>query len=81
MILDHPALFEAKQDDIRVIGRQEAALLGGRRNRRSRAVVDLHEDPVELRPAMLAPVDAERHSLAQTVELSDLHRRPERPGA
>jgi len=63
-----------------VVGRQEPAALGGRRDRFPLAPVHLDEDALELGSLMLAAVDAQRQMLAEAVELPDLDRGAERAG-
>ena len=77
-VLDEAALGQPEQDLVGVIGREEAALLGGRGDGHAGRVRVLDEDAVELRALVPAAVDTQRQMLAEAVELADLDRRPER---
>src|SRR4051794_16865893 len=79
-ILDEAALRQAEQDDVDIVGGQEPATLGGRRDRLPFAPVHLDENALELGSLVLAAIDAQRQMLAEAVELADLDRGAERAG-
>ncbi len=80
-ILHQAAFDEPEKDRVRVVGRQEAAVLGGGGDGRSGSVLDLDEDAVKPGPLVLAAVDPQGQPLAEAVEFPDLDGGAERARA
>ena len=77
IVLDQAPLGQPEQDRVGIVGSEEAAMFGGGGDARA-LLLGGDEDAVELGPAALALVDAQRQLAAEIVELPDLDRRPER---
>jgi len=80
-LVDQRAFGQAEDDDVRVVGAQELALLrsGGDNVAVRRAGAD--EDAGQVGAFLAAVLDPQGHAIAQIGELTDLDRRTERPGA
>ncbi len=77
-LLDQSSALQAEDDRVRIIGRQELPFQSGGGDRHAGLVVQGGEDAVEMGAVIVAPVDADRHPLAELVEFPNLDCRTER---
>jgi hypothetical protein len=78
-LLNQPAVVQPEKDDLRIVGREESARFGGRGDAFARSIVDLDENPTELRAPLLAAVDPQCQPPSQLIELGDPDRCAQRP--
>ena len=81
LIVNQPAVGEAEEDRLRIVGGEEAAAIGADRDGPPAALGDAQEDSVKIGAVILAALDAQRHPAPETGELADLDRRAERARA
>ena len=78
--MHQPALAQAQDERVGIIGGEKRAAIGGHRERPSVAALRTHEHAVQVPALVVAAFDAQRHVLAEVGEFADLYRSAERAG-
>ena len=77
-IVHHPAIGQAEEDGVGIVGGEESAAIGGDREASPVAGRHPHEHAVQVRAAILAALDPHGDPPAEIGELADLDRGAER---